>query len=80
MEVGLSEKEVKAMAVILITGCSTGIGLQTACDLASQGHKVFASMRNVENGGAEIRERAGQLSDGGSIEICTMDVCSETSV
>ncbi|HSI87535.1 MAG TPA: SDR family oxidoreductase [Pyrinomonadaceae bacterium] len=69
------------MSVILITGCSTGIGMQTALDLASQGHQVYASMRNVESGGAELREQAGQLSDSkGSVELCQMDVCDDRSV
>jgi NAD(P)-dependent dehydrogenase (short-subunit alcohol dehydrogenase family) len=38
-------------------------------------------MRSVESGSAELRERTGRLGDGpGSIDICELDVCSETSV
>jgi NAD(P)-dependent dehydrogenase (short-subunit alcohol dehydrogenase family) len=81
MRTKVVEEIKKKMAVILITGCSTGIGMETALDLASQGHRVYASMRNVESGGAELRERAGRLADnGGGIEICTMDVCDDRSV
>jgi NADPH:quinone reductase-like Zn-dependent oxidoreductase len=33
--------------VVLVTGCSTGIGHATAIVLAREGDRVFASMRNV---------------------------------
>ena len=33
--------------VIVITGCSSGIGLETAVACAKAGHKVFATMRNL---------------------------------
>ena len=69
------------MAVVLITGCSTGIGMQTALDLAAEGHRVYASMRDVDKGGAELRKRSEELGDpAGEIEICSMDVCNDSSV
>jgi short-subunit dehydrogenase len=37
------------MASVLITGCSSGIGLQTAIYLKMQGHTVFATARKTED-------------------------------
>jgi len=39
-------KTAKAARPVLITGTSTGIGYHPANDLASQGHVVFAAVRN----------------------------------
>lgn len=36
------------MSVILITGASSGIGYQTAQDLARQGHTVYGAARRVD--------------------------------
>lgn len=48
-----------AEQVILITGCSSGIGRATAVEAAARGHRVFASARNP-NDLAEL-ERASRL-------------------
>jgi NAD(P)-dependent dehydrogenase (short-subunit alcohol dehydrogenase family) len=45
--------------VILVTGCSSGIGRATAVEAAARGHRVFASARNP-NDLADL-ERAGRL-------------------
>ncbi len=45
------------MALALVTGASSGIGLATAVALARSGHTVAATMRNLD-GGAEIRKIA----------------------
>lgn len=34
---------------ILITGCSTGIGLHAALTLDARGYQVFAAVRNLED-------------------------------
>ena len=43
------------MAIALVTGTSSGIGLATAVTLARNGHKVIATMRNLD-GGSELRK------------------------
>lgn len=42
---------------ILITGCSSGIGLQTAIFLKTQGFRVFATARKCED--VEMLEKLG---------------------
>ena len=42
--------------VVLITGCSSGIGLETAIECAKEGHTVFATMRNL-NKKSELEKR-----------------------
>ena len=49
------------MAIAVVTGTSSGIGLATATTLARNGHKVFAGMRNLDRGG-ELREIAAKES------------------
>lgn len=63
--------------VILITGASTGIGLETAVMLAEQGHKVYATMRNLDKRSlldSEVEKRTVQLN------ILQMDVQDEVSI
>ena len=70
-------KTLKFTTVILITGASTGIGLETAVMLAEQGHKVYATMRNLDKRSfldSEVEKRKVQLS------ILQMDVQDEVSI
>ena len=65
------------MGVVLITGCSSGIGLETALAFARGGDTVYASMRNL--GKADrLRERAEK--DGVTVEIVQLDVNDDGSV
>ena len=65
------------MAVILITGCSTGIGKATALVLARAGHNVYATMRNPSKSPA-LGEVAS--SENLPITILTLDVDDDDSV
>jgi NAD(P)-dependent dehydrogenase (short-subunit alcohol dehydrogenase family) len=63
--------------VVLITGCSSGIGRVTAERFARAGFQVFASMRRPE-GGAALRERAA--AEGWPLDTPALDVTSDSSV
>lgn len=62
---------------ILITGCSSGIGLRTACRLAAQGHHVYATMRDLSKQDRLLTEAAKRQT---SVEILQLDVTDEDSV
>ncbi|MDP5215887.1 SDR family oxidoreductase [Ruegeria sp. 2205SS24-7] len=63
--------------VILITGASTGLGVSLAVQAAQAGHKVYASMRNLD-------KRAGLdaavAAAGVSVECLQLDVQDDASV
>src|SRR6185295_5356194 len=61
--------------VALITGCSTGIGFETALVLARRGHHVFATMRDLKKAGP-LRQAAAGLH----LEILSLDVDKPASV
>ena len=64
--------------VVLITGCSSGIGLETAIACAKEGNTVFATMRNM-NKSTELKKRIEneQLK---TIEILELDVANTESM
>lgn len=66
------------MAIALVTGTSTGIGLATAVTLARGGHSVFATMRNPASGAGEIRALAA--AEKLPITVLPMDVDDDASV
>ena len=65
------------MAIALVTGTSSGIGLATAVALARAGHTVAATMRNLD-GGAEIRKIIAQEKL--PITLTALDVDDDASV
>ncbi len=65
------------MAVVVITGTSSGIGLVTALAFARQGDAVYATMRNLKRS-AELREAAAQ--EGLAVNILQLDVTDNDSI
>src|SRR5271169_4825002 len=65
------------MAIALVTGTSSGIGLATAVALARVGHTVVATMRNLD-GGAETRKIAA--AEKLPIHLAALDVDDDASV
>ncbi|MFH1360834.1 MAG: SDR family oxidoreductase [Candidatus Omnitrophota bacterium] len=67
----------KNKKVILITGCSSGFGLLSAARLSAQGHRVYATMRNLEKKQAlldEVEKRGGQIS------LLALDVTKKNTI
>jgi NAD(P)-dependent dehydrogenase (short-subunit alcohol dehydrogenase family) len=69
--------------VVLITGCSSGIGKATALAAAARGHRVYATARDPESlrelaGGGRIRTLALDVTDTGSIGRAVASVLGET--
>jgi NAD(P)-dependent dehydrogenase (short-subunit alcohol dehydrogenase family) len=64
------------MGVVLITGCSTGIGLRTAVAFARAGDTVVASMRNT---GKADGLRKAAADAGVEVDLVTLDVTDEAS-
>ncbi len=62
---------------VLITGCSSGIGAETARRFARAGYQVFASVRRPERA-APLRAEA--LAAGWALETPTLDVNRDDSV
>ena len=65
------------MALALVTGSNSGIGLATSVSLARARHTVVAAMRNLARG-AEIRKIAAQEKL--PIHLATLDVDDDASV
>jgi NAD(P)-dependent dehydrogenase (short-subunit alcohol dehydrogenase family) len=65
------------MAVVLITGCSSGIGPRTALAFARRGDRVYATMRRAERGRELVDVAAGE---GLEVRVLELDVTDDVSV
>tara|TARA_B100000686_G_scaffold426_1_gene447 strand:+ start:81 stop:464 length:384 start_codon:yes stop_codon:yes gene_type:complete len=63
---------------VLITGCSSGIGLETAIECAKAGHRVFATMRNLDK--KEKLEQRIVEEHLENVEIIRLDVSDSTAI
>ncbi|WGW05459.1 SDR family oxidoreductase [Tropicibacter oceani] len=63
--------------VILVTGCSTGLGVSIAVQAAAAGHRVFATMRNLSRSDTL---KAAATARGVKLEILQLDVQDSGSV
>ena len=66
------------MAIAAVTGTCTGIGLATAATLARAGHTVYATVRNPQTGGEELRAIVER--EHLPLRIAALDVDSDESV
>ena len=65
------------MRVVLLTGCSSGIGLHAALAFARQGDRVYATMRSPSKSGALT---AAAAAEGLSVMVSELDVTKDDSV
>ena len=63
--------------IALVTGCSSGIGLSTAIELAKEGYTTYGSMRNLEK--KDALEEACKENNV-NVNIIQLDVSSDESV
>ena len=64
------------MAVVLISGCSSGIGFETAVAFARNGDDVVATMRDVSKSQALLDAAA---APGVSVEVQQVAACGCTA-
>ncbi len=72
-----TDATIHGVAVVLITGCSSGFGMLSALEFARRDHTVYASMRDLARSG-ELVERAD--AEGLKPRLLLLDVTSDESV
>jgi len=64
---------------VVITGCSSGVGMYLAIILAQAKYTVYATMRDVSKD-KDLREEAKKRNVEDLINVCELDVTSDSSV
>src|SRR5438309_1426839 len=67
------------MSSVLITGCSSGFGLEATMALAERGWRVVATMRNLDKRG-RLDERVRAAAVGDRVDVVHLDVTDRVSV
>jgi NAD(P)-dependent dehydrogenase (short-subunit alcohol dehydrogenase family) len=62
--------------VVLVTGASSGIGVETVRALAATGAKIYATARDLEKG----RKALADIMEGGRVKLLQLDTASFDSV
>lgn len=67
---------------VIITGASTGFGRRTAIALANEGHKVYATMRNIDSANNALAQslQNEKLQNNGQLIVVELDVTIDVSV
>ena len=63
--------------IVVITGCSAGLGIAIAVQAAQKGHKVYATMRNISKRAALDEAAAAARVN---VEVLALDVADTASV
>ena len=66
--------------VMIITGCTAGLGIETARALHATGAKLFLTVRNLEKGEAIVQDILKTSQGKGTIELILMDLSNLSSV
>ena len=62
------------MTTVLVTGCSSGFGDKIARTLASHGHHVYASMRDVQHRTASSARQLGDWAASSQYPLRVVDL------
>ena len=67
------------MKTVMVSGASSGFGLEVSIELARRGWRVFAAMRAPEKAD-ELRQAAAKAGVADQIETVALDLCDQKSI